>query len=120
MKRRRPAPGVPLAQSDQSGFAFPMDEMVQQWDGQLVHWSEEEPRHPQDFVRARPDPSPVKNPRPRAGQDVGSTTSLAGDYCPVRYLNGIDQWGSSPALSVLMQTYAAVGVASVGCTLQVW
>ena len=33
--------------SDQSGMAFPYDEMVTQWDGLFVHYSEVDPKHPQ-------------------------------------------------------------------------
>jgi len=33
--------------SDQSGMAFPYKEMVTQWDGLFVHFSEVDPKHPQ-------------------------------------------------------------------------
>jgi len=33
--------------SDQSGMAFPYREMVTQWDGLFVHFSEVDPKHPQ-------------------------------------------------------------------------
>ena len=33
--------------SDQSGMAFPYNEMVTQWDGLFVHYSEVDPKHPQ-------------------------------------------------------------------------
>jgi hypothetical protein len=33
--------------SDQSGMAFPYKEMVTQWDGLFVHYSEVDPKHPQ-------------------------------------------------------------------------
>jgi len=33
--------------SDQSGMAFPYQEMVTQWDGLFVHYSEVDPKHPQ-------------------------------------------------------------------------
>jgi len=33
--------------SDQSGQAFPYNEMVTQWDGLFVHYSEVDPKHPQ-------------------------------------------------------------------------
>jgi len=40
--------------SDQSGMAFPYNEMVTQWDGLFVHYSEVDPKHPQL------EPKPVK------------------------------------------------------------
>ena len=33
--------------SDRSGMAFPYSEMVKEWNGSLVHYSEFEPKHPQ-------------------------------------------------------------------------
>lgn len=33
--------------SDRSGMAFPYQEMVKEWNGSLVHFSEFEPKHPQ-------------------------------------------------------------------------
>ena len=33
--------------SDRSGMAFPYTEMVKEWNGSLVHYSEVEPKHPQ-------------------------------------------------------------------------
>jgi len=40
--------------SDQSGMASPYNEMVTQWDGLFVHYSEVDPKHPQL------EPKPVK------------------------------------------------------------
>lgn len=36
-----------MAISDRSGQAFPYTEMVREWTGALVHYSEFEPKHPQ-------------------------------------------------------------------------
>jgi hypothetical protein len=33
--------------SDRSGMAFPYTEMVKEWNGSLVHYSEFDPKHPQ-------------------------------------------------------------------------
>ena len=33
--------------SDRSGMEFPYDEMVKEWNGSLVHYTEFEPKHPQ-------------------------------------------------------------------------
>tara|TARA_B100001063_G_scaffold121822_1_gene113804 strand:+ start:193 stop:633 length:441 start_codon:yes stop_codon:yes gene_type:complete len=33
--------------SDRSGMAFPYQEMVKEWNGSFVHYSEFEPKHPQ-------------------------------------------------------------------------
>ena len=34
--------------SDRSGLEFPLNEMVQEWNGFMVHKTEFEARHPQD------------------------------------------------------------------------
>ena len=65
--------GDHLMISDRSGFRFPASEIVRQWDGLLVAKHEEEPRHPQEFVRGVVDDYAVRNPRPRP--DVLATLS---------------------------------------------
>tara|TARA_E500000318_G_scaffold7883_3_gene7267 strand:- start:2467 stop:3375 length:909 start_codon:yes stop_codon:yes gene_type:complete len=54
-----------LAISDRSGMAFPYQEMVKEWNGSLVHYSEFEPKHPQ--IRRRhftADAIALQNTRP--------------------------------------------------------
>ena len=53
-----------LAISDRSGMAFPYTEMVREWNGSLVHYSEYEPKQPQ--LEPKPvgsDPQALQNPR---------------------------------------------------------
>ena len=55
-----------LAISDRSGMAFPYDEMVKEWNGYLVHYSEYESKQPQ--LEPKPvgsDPIALYNPRPQ-------------------------------------------------------
>ena len=55
-----------LAISDRSGMAFPYDEMVREWNGSLVHFSEFEAKQPQ--LQPKPvgsDPQALYNPRPQ-------------------------------------------------------
>ena len=59
--------------SDRSGMAFPYDEMVREWNGSLVHFSEFEAKQPQ--LQPKPvgsDPQALYNPRPKPA----SKTSL--------------------------------------------
>jgi len=56
-----------LAISDRSGMRFPYTEMVREWNGSLVHYSEYEPKQPQ--LEPKPvgnDPQALQNPRPQA------------------------------------------------------
>jgi len=51
--------------SDRSGFAFPYNEMVKEWNGSFVHRSEFEEKHPQLEPRKhKPDGQALKNARP--------------------------------------------------------
>ena len=52
--------------SDRSGLRFPYDEMVREWNGSLVHFSEFEAKQPQ--LQPKPvgsDPQALYNPRPQ-------------------------------------------------------
>ena len=54
-----------LAISDRSGLRFPYSEMVREWNGSLVHYSEFEAKQPQ--LSPKPvgsDPIALFNPRP--------------------------------------------------------
>ena len=56
-----------LAISDRSGMRFPYTEMVREWNGSLVHYSEYEPKQPQ--LQPKPvgsDPQALQNPRVQA------------------------------------------------------
>ena len=53
------------AVSDRSGLAFPYIEMVKEWNGSLVHYSEFEEKHPQlDPKKHKTDPEALKNATP--------------------------------------------------------
>lgn len=48
---------------DRSGFEFPLNELVKQWDGAMVHPRFLDHRHPQEFVRGVPErPLPYSRP----------------------------------------------------------
>lgn len=51
--------------SDRSGLRFRVSEMRKEWNGSVVHVSEWDPRHPQDFVRGLADKQSVPNARPQ-------------------------------------------------------
>ena len=62
-----------MAISDRSGMAFPYREMVKEWNGFLVHYSEYEPKQPQLDPRFHGgDPQALRNARPQPS----SVTSL--------------------------------------------
>jgi hypothetical protein len=51
---------------DCCGFKFKQSQLRKRWDGAMVCKADWEPRHPQDFVKARPERNNVKNARPGA------------------------------------------------------
>ncbi len=63
-----------LAISDRSGMAFPYDEMVREWNGSLVHYSEFEAKQPQlDPKPVGSDPQGLFNPRPQPASKTSLT-----------------------------------------------
>ncbi len=56
----------PKAICDESGFEFPLKDLVKRWDGMLVHPRFWEPQQPQDFVRGVPDNMALPYSRPEA------------------------------------------------------
>jgi len=74
---------------DRTGRVIPAEEAREEWNGLVVHKSEWEPRHPQDFVRARPERiAPIGPIRPEAADTEASVENLAG-YVAIDYL--VDQ-----------------------------
>ena len=72
-----------LAISDRSGMAFPYTEMVKEWNGSLVHYSEFEPKHPQ--IRRRhftADAIALQNTRPQRFQQPQTMKSLNPTFAP--------------------------------------
>tara|TARA_R100001510_G_C7465488_1_gene84114 strand:- start:16 stop:417 length:402 start_codon:yes stop_codon:yes gene_type:complete len=52
--------------SDRSGLAFPYNEMVKEWNGSTVHYTEFEPKHPQLDPRYHPtDSQSLQNAKPQ-------------------------------------------------------
>ena len=69
-----------LAISDRSGMAFKHTEMVKEWNGSLVHYSEFEPKHPQ--IRRRrtvADAIALQNTRPQRFQQPTNRNGVLAD-----------------------------------------
>ena len=50
---------------DVCGFKYKSSQLRKRWDGAMVCKADYETRHPQDFVKARPERNNVKDARPR-------------------------------------------------------
>ena len=67
--------------SDRSGMAFPYNEMVQEWNGSWVHYSEFEPKQPQlEPLPIVTDPQSLEHPR---AQVANSRVFVGGATGPV-------------------------------------
>ena len=66
--------------SDRSGMEFPYEEMVKEWNGSLVHYTEFEPKHPQiGRRRTVADAIALQNPRVMKFQQPTQKFLTAGD-----------------------------------------
>ena len=75
-----------LAISDRSGMAFPYDEMVREWNGSLVHYSEFEAKQPQ--LNPKPvgsDPQGLFNPRPQPASKVSLILLGNNPFTSIKY-----------------------------------
>jgi hypothetical protein len=86
-----------LAISDRSGMQFPYNEMVKEWNGSIVHFSEFEAKHPQLEIRSRGgDPQGLQRARPDTSRGTGIIASLDLQYWPGQFLSNGMQPGTSP------------------------
>ena len=85
--------------SDRDGFAYPYNEMVQEWTGSWVHTSEYEPKSPQlDPTNHPHDPQSLQHPR---SQEVHATVPVGmlglGQNSFDTQTQTITQWNPIPA-----------------------
>ena len=73
--RNHHRPGDWLAVCDESGIVGYASQMVKRWDGLFVRPQAFETRHPQEFVRARNDPVPLRDVRPMADLALGCAST---------------------------------------------
>jgi hypothetical protein len=75
-----------LAISDRSGMQFPYIEMVKEWNGSIVHFTEYEPKHPQLDPPYHPaDPQGLKRPRADIRPGGGCLVQLDLYYWPGQF-----------------------------------
>jgi len=107
------------AVSDRSGLAFPYNEMVKEWNGSLVHYSEFEEKHPQlDPRKHKTDPEALKNATPEFklyGSDQlynGSISTLEqalGIKASEKRIRGSFTLASGNTLATALTSTAALG-----------
>ena len=107
------------AVSDRSGLAFPYNEMVKEWNGSLVHYSEFEEKHPQlEPKKHTADPEALKNAKPEVklyGSDQlynGSISTLEqalGIKASEKIIRGSFTLASGNTLATALTSTAALG-----------
>jgi len=107
------------AVSDRSGLAFPYNEMVKEWNGSLVHYSEFEEKHPQlEPKKHMADPEALKNATPEFklyGSDQlynGSISTLEqalGIKASEKRIRGSFTLASGNTLATALTSTAALG-----------
>ena len=111
------------AVSDRSGLAFPYNEMVKEWNGSLVHYSEFEEKHPQlDPKKHKTDPEALKNATPEFklyGSDQlynGSISTLEqalGIKASEKRIRGSFTLASGNTLATALTSTAALGSVTI-------
>ena len=107
------------AVSDRSGLAFPYNEMVKEWNGSLVHYSEFEEKHPQIAPKKHMvAPEALRNAKPELklhGSDQlynGSISTLEqalGIKASEKRIRGSFTLASGNTLATALTSTAALG-----------
>jgi hypothetical protein len=111
------------AVSDRSGFAYPYNEMVKEWNGSLVHKSEFEAKHPQlEPKKHAVDAEGLKNAKPQVklhGSDQlynGSVNTLEkrlGITASDKRIRGSFTLATGNTLATALTTTASLGSISI-------
>lgn len=106
-------PGDWLVKDDESGFTLYASETVRRWDGLIVRKDQNEPPHPQWFIRAKDDPRPVSPVR---------TRELAGRICSTvsEYIPGTTTKRPKGAAAHLHIADQGIGSMEIGCSFMVY
>ena len=107
-----------LAISDRSGMQFPYLEMVKEWNGSLVHFSEYEAKQPQLELRSKGgDAQALQFPRADIRPGGGCDVDLDLYYWPGQYVsNGMQPGISGDIINTRRAAYTGVGDVTINIT----
>lgn len=107
-----------LAISDRSGMQFPYNEMVREWNGSMVHFSEFETKHPQLEPKYHTaDPQALQKARPDTSRGTGIIVDLDPQYWPGQFTANGMQPGTDPTVeNNKRQVGVAIGTITVSIT----
>ena len=111
------------AVSDRSGLSFPYSEMVKEWNGSLVHYSEFEEKHPQlDPRKHKTDPEALKNATPEFklyGSDqlyngsINTLEEVLGIKASEKRIRGSFTLATGTTLATALTSTAALGSVTI-------
>jgi hypothetical protein len=107
-----------LAISDRSGMQFPYNEMVREWNGSIVHYSEFEAKQPQlNPPYHKADAVALQRARPDVRPGSGCLVQLDPNYWPGQFLSNGMQPGISPLeMNISRQANIAIGTVEITTT----
>jgi hypothetical protein len=107
-----------LAISDRSGMQFPYLEMVKEWNGSLVHFSEYEAKQPQLELRSQGgDAQALQFPRADVRPGGACDVQLDLYYWPGQYVsNGMQPGISGDIINTRRAAYTGVGNVTINIT----
>jgi len=107
-----------LSISDRSGMQFPYQEMVREWNGSWVHFSEFEPKQPQLDIRSPGgDAQALQFTRPDVRPGGGCDVQLDLYYWPGQYVsNGMQPGISGDIINTRRSAYTGVGDVTISIT----
>ena len=107
-----------LAISDRSGMQFPYLEMVREWNGSLVHFSEFEAKQPQLELRSHGgDAQALQFTRPDVRPGGACLVLLDLYYWPGQYVsNGMQPGISGDIINTRRAAYSGVGDVTISIT----
>lgn len=106
-------PGEWLVVDDESGHVVHSSDVVKRWDGIYVRKDQNEPPHPQWFVRAKDDPRPVPFVRP--DEPSGRLCRSISEYIP-----GTTSKRPKGAAGHLYIADQGIGSMEIGCSFMVY
>ena len=107
-----------LAISDRSGMQFPYLEMVKEWNGSLVHFSEYEAKQPQLELRSQGgDAQALQSPRADVRPGGGVDVELDLYYWPGQFTSiGMQPGISGDIINSRRSAYTGVGDVTISIT----
>ena len=107
-----------LSISDRSGMQFPYQEMVREWNGSWVHFSEFEAKQPQLDIRSPGgDAQALQFTRPDVRPGGGCDVQLDLYYWPGQYVsNGMQPGISGDIINARRSAYTGVGDVTINIT----